>query len=301
MAWFATMSTRPAKPSRSSSLRKPSWYLGRAPSRILAARNGGSRYKQQSSSNIAIRRRMLACSSKTSCASALLRQHSFKKLQRPRIVRLPEPEHGLLSHCRIPIVLRDFDEFWHAFLFRQLAERKDRFFLHFRVRVVVDSPSDRAHGFLPRLLREPEKRLSAHVRTGVVVCHANHFIQRSSFMADGKRKCHVCANLRTGIRFRYALQGSQSRLAACGSHPKCCLPPQSFTLLRRRKGFKRPVGRCIRMKRDCCQRAVAKFALPVLFNVRAAYVSCQERHALWRLDSRQPDERQAACVQRAIF
>ena len=55
------------------------------------------------------------------------------------------------------------------------------------------------------------------------------------------------------------------------------------------------------MKRDRRQRAVASFALLVLFHMRAADVSCQERHALWRLDSRQPDERQAACVQRAIF
>ena len=39
----------------------------------------------------------------------LLRQHLLKKLQRPRIIRLPQPEHRLLPHFRIAIRFRHLD------------------------------------------------------------------------------------------------------------------------------------------------------------------------------------------------
>src|SRR5260370_40013396 len=138
---------------------------------------------------------MRACDWKTFCASASLRQHFFKKLQRPRTIGLPKPEHRLLSYCWVPIRLCDFDQFGHAFILRQLAERKDSFFLHFRVWVVVDRPSDRADSFLSGLLRQPEERLSSHVRARVVMRHANHFIQRSRFMTYGERKRYLRAHV----------------------------------------------------------------------------------------------------------
>src|SRR5713101_6699848 len=89
--------------------------------RIPRAQNGDSRCKPRSSSSTATRRRKRACSSKTSCVSVSLRQHFFKKLQRSRIVGLPQPEHGLFSHGGIPIRLRHFDQFGHAFVLGQLA------------------------------------------------------------------------------------------------------------------------------------------------------------------------------------
>src|SRR5258705_7711620 len=112
-----------------------------------------------------MRKRMRACSSKTSYASASLRQHFFEKLQRPRIVRLPQPEHRLLPHRRITIRLRYFNQLRDALVSWQLTQRKDRLFLHFGVGIVVNRSCDGAHGFLSRFLRQPEERLPAHVRS----------------------------------------------------------------------------------------------------------------------------------------
>src|SRR6266849_2417289 len=119
--WCATRSTQLTRLSRSSFPKKPSWFPVHARCRIPRAQNGDSRCKPRSSSSTATRRRKRACSSKTSCVSVSLRQHFFKKLQRSRIVGLPQPEHGLLSHGGIPIRLRHFDQFGHAFVLGQLA------------------------------------------------------------------------------------------------------------------------------------------------------------------------------------
>jgi len=54
------------------------------------------------------------------------------------------------------------------------------------------------------------------------------------------------------------------------------------------------------MQSDRRQRSVADAAIPVIFEARPAHVSCEERHALRRFDSRQPDECQTARIQRAI-
>src|SRR5260370_10570146 len=138
---------------------------------------------------------MRACNWETSGASASLRKHLCKKLQRPRIIGLPKPENGLLSHCWVPIRLCDFDQFGHAFILWQLAERKDSFFLHFRVRIVLDRSGYCAHCFLSCFLRQPEERLSSHVRARVVVRHANYFIQRSRFTAYRERKRYLRAHV----------------------------------------------------------------------------------------------------------
>src|SRR5260370_30732067 len=105
---------------------------------------------------------MRACSSKTSCASSSLRQHFFEKLQRPRIIGLPQPEHCLFSYGRIPIRLSHLDQFAYAFVLRQLGERKDRFFLHIRVEIVLDRSGERTYSFISRFMRQPEKCLPPH-------------------------------------------------------------------------------------------------------------------------------------------
>jgi hypothetical protein len=38
-----------------------------------------------------------------------LEQNLFKKTQRSRILRLPQPEHRLLAHFRIAVILRDLN------------------------------------------------------------------------------------------------------------------------------------------------------------------------------------------------
>src|SRR6266481_2088708 len=112
---------------------------------------------------------MRACSSKTSCASASLRQHFFEKLQRPWIIRLSEPEHCLLAHRRIAIRLRHFNQLRDTLVFWQLAQGKDRLFLHFRVGIILNRSRDRAYCLLSSFLRQPEERLPTHVRTRIVV------------------------------------------------------------------------------------------------------------------------------------
>src|SRR5712692_7906250 len=118
----------------------------------------------------------------------LLREDFFEKGQRPRIIRLPEPEHGLLPHFAIAIALRDFDQLGHAFVLRQLAQRKYGLLLHVRVRIVFNCAGNRADRFLSGFVRQPEERLPAHVAAFVLVRHANHLFDRSGLVGSPRAR-----------------------------------------------------------------------------------------------------------------
>src|SRR5207245_4485501 len=158
---------------------------------------------------------------------ALLSQHLFEELERAGIVGLAEPEHGLLAHLGVAVGLRHFYQFRHAFVLRQLAQRKNRFFLHVRVGIVFDGAGNCADRFLAGFLRQPEKRLAAHVRAGVVMRHSNHFLDRAGFMAHRQRKCNVRAHVRTRIGLAMCCKASSpvfpraapSQKAACLRSP----------------------------------------------------------------------------------
>jgi hypothetical protein len=45
----------------------------------------------------------------TVAVEELLEENFFKKAQRSRILRLPQPEHRLLAHFRVAIILRDLN------------------------------------------------------------------------------------------------------------------------------------------------------------------------------------------------
>ena len=88
----------------------------------------------------------------------------------------PEPEHGLLAHFGILVVLRDFDQFRHTFIFWHLCQGKDGLLLHFGVGIVLNGIADGARGFLSGFLREPEKGLAAHVGIRIVFCHVDEIV-----------------------------------------------------------------------------------------------------------------------------
>ena len=111
----------------------------------------------------------------------LLRQYLFKEFQCPGIVGLAEPEHGLLAHFGIAVGLRDFNQFGNAFVFGQLAQRKNSLRFDVGVGIVFDGASNGADRAVSGFVGEPEERLAADMGARVVVGHANHFVNGARF------------------------------------------------------------------------------------------------------------------------
>src|SRR5438105_2618295 len=102
-------------------------------------------------------------------APLFLQENLFEERDGARVVRLPEPEHRLLAHLGIAVRARDLHQLRHAFVFRQLAEREDRFLLHLGVGIVLDRAGDRRKrlpaGLPTRSRRSP---VSGEAATSVV-------------------------------------------------------------------------------------------------------------------------------------
>src|SRR5437660_636398 len=86
---------------------------------------------------------------------ALAAEDFLEEVEGAWVVGLAEPEHSLLADRGVAVGLGDFNEFWDAFVLRELAQREDGFFLHFGVGIGVDRALDGADGFLASLLGEP--------------------------------------------------------------------------------------------------------------------------------------------------
>jgi len=93
----------------------------------------------------------------------------------------------------------------------------------------------------------------------------------------------------TRVRFRHVLQNSQS--SAPAQLPSRMLPASAaLRAAPASRTIRRPGQPTLRMQSDRRQRSFADAAIPVIFEARPAHVSCEERHALRRFDSRQPNE-----------
>ena len=102
-----------------------------------------------------------------------MRQDLLEERQGARVLRLAEPEHGLLAHSSIAVSARYLDEQRHALIPGKLAECEDSVFLDVGLRVVLDGFGNGSGSSLPRLLRQPKQRLPSHLGAGVVVGYAD--------------------------------------------------------------------------------------------------------------------------------
>ena len=80
----------------------------------------------------------------------------FEEGEGARVIRLPQPEHGLLAHCGIAVGPRHLDQQRHALVLRELAQRKNSALLHFRFGVIFYGGGDGAGGFFAGLLTQPK-------------------------------------------------------------------------------------------------------------------------------------------------
>src|SRR5260370_21764098 len=98
-------------------------------------------------------------------------QTSLEEFQRPRISRLPQPEHCLLPYFRVLVLFRNLNQLGHSFLLWHLAQCEHSFLLHFPVRITCDCSRDRILCLRGCLLLQPEKRLSTNVTASVLTRH----------------------------------------------------------------------------------------------------------------------------------
>src|SRR5258708_3194151 len=145
---------------------------------------------------------------------------SLNKFPRPRISRLPQPEHRLLPYFRVLVLFRNLNQLGHSFLLWHLAQREHSFLLHFRVRIICDCSRDRTLCLRACLLRQPEKRLSANVSASVLTGHPDHLLCRSRFLADKHGKTYLGPHVAAWICLGHLFQLHQASCPSRGSHPE---------------------------------------------------------------------------------
>src|SRR6266571_3794837 len=95
-----------------------------------------------------------------------------------RVVRLAQPEHGLLAHGRVAVLAGGVDQERHALVVGELAEGEHGPLLHLGLGIVRDGAGDLAGRLRAGPLREPEERLPAHVAARILAGEGDERVER---------------------------------------------------------------------------------------------------------------------------
>src|SRR5262245_47504131 len=116
-------------------------------------------------------------------AAGLLREDFLEKRQCSTVIRLSQPEHGLLTDHGVLVIACHADEQWDSLIFGKLMQRKDGFLFDLGFGILIDRRGNGLRRAAPRFLSQPEKRLAAHSRTGILTCSLNERQYRVRLLA----------------------------------------------------------------------------------------------------------------------